>query len=455
MAGELADPVMQPAPTRLVADGYDRLMSLTLRHEFYGGDLCADFDISPTVPTQALLSQFGLLWRPLPGGIVVLYQTRRSEALVRYLLDERKSRKEAQNAPSGDKHTTFTGAWTRLTFTLTLKNDLFSNFTAIPFAMPGDMKPGDYALYISNRYVKEPLRNPAQLNSDWNLHWRSLPAVIFSPQHLHIPTPHDALEFVLYDTSGRAILSADRYFSPDSATDTVSEALKRARLTPNVDMHISMAGERPGLFSYEFKKAGGRGESTEFFYSGMRDAPLLFVDLFLASPETARDAPTVGGYYPVSLPDEVLNPAIRAAAGSGAKSTSAATGGSIKPYDYEFVFDARKTIWIYYIVLPSREVAAKDLAIVADPPATVEFGVPQPVTLPTGAAAYRFIANSALPLRRRSEIRLRLLAGAAQTNGSRRTLLERLPTPSAERITAYPAGPLTDDTAASEIFVYL
>jgi hypothetical protein len=213
-----------------------------------------------------------------------------------------------------------------------------------------------------------------------------------------------------------------------------------------------MASETPGLFSHDIKVKNHETVETrltEFFYAGTRTAPLLLADLFLASPET-DDSNAVSGSYPIELPEQLPKNITNAAANAEAQRR-------IKPLDYEFYFEARKTTWIYYIVLPSGEATVKDLAIEADPKDALEFHAPpEKVKLPTGAWAHRFVATKAVPLRRRSNIALRLRAGGGPGNGSARNLLNRLPTPSAERITARPAGrPLTDASAASEVFVYL
>jgi hypothetical protein len=452
MATDLAD------LAKHAADGeasYERLMSLMLRHEFYGGEPCPDFAIAPTGPTQALMSTLGLIARPRRGGIDIIYHTSRCAGIVRYLHEERKLRQDAQATHAGDRDTSYKGSWSRLTFTLSLKNDLFANFTAIPLPMPHMMRPGEYALYLSNRYVKQPdakkpAGQPMQLNSVWEEHWRYLPPVIFSPEHLHIATPPDAIEFILYSTSGRALLRADPHYLPPLGNKS-SEIPARAHLSPGLDMHVSMANETPGLFSHQIKvknhvMAGRR--TTEFFYSGKHTAPMLFADLFLADPEVENRQAGVSGSYPIKLPEQLPNNITSAAADAEAQRR-------ITPLDYEFCFEARKTTWIYYIVLPSGGAAVKDLEIVADPKDALEFHGPEKVKLPTGAWAHRFVARKAMPLQHRSGVSLRLRSGGLPGNGSSRILLERLPTPSAERITAWPPGPLINATAASEVFVYL
>lgn len=457
MATDLADLADLAKHAAEGQPSYARLMSLTLRHEFNDGEPCTDFAIAPTGPTQALMSTLGLIARPRRGGIDIIYHTGRCAAIVRSLHDERRLRKDGRTTHAYDRERSHKGSWTRLTFTLTLKNELFANFTAIPLPMPHMMGPGEFALYLSNRFVKPPHAKqsgePAQLYSEWERHWRRLPPVIFSPEHLHIPTPPDAVEFALYSTSGRALLRADPDYRPPANVpgDKRRELPARVRLKPGSDVNVSMANETPGLFSHEVKfnrtHETIHTRTTEFFYSGTRAAPLLFADLFLASPE-ADDPNKVSGSYPIELPDRLPNNMTDAAANAEAQRC-------ITPVDYEFSFEARKTTWIYYIVLPSGEAAVAGLAIVSDPDDALEFHPPETVKLPTGAWAHRFVATTAMPLRRRSDVPLRLRAGGGPGNGSARILLERLPTPSAERIIAWPRGPLTGTTAASEVFVYL
>ena len=206
-----------------------------------------------------------------------------------------------------------------------------------------------------------------------------------------------------------------------------------------------MANEGPGLFSYEIRDKDRKLLANEgFFHSALPLAPLLFVDLFLASPDEPANAES--GSYPVTLPNQLENEPTPAAANAAAQK-------HIMPRDYEIHFQARETIWTYYIVLPSGEAASKDLAIRAEPLDSLEFDGPDDVTLPTGTPASCFTARTPAPLRRRSDISLRLQSGGIPGNGSTRILLERLPTPSAERIGLPPRS--TDGTASSEVFVYL
>src|SRR5436305_15288484 len=78
---------------------YERLMSLSVRHDFYGrSGLCRDFVIAPTAATQTLLRNLGLIARPRPGGFDVFYHSSRAAAIVRHLCNRRDDHGEKQFA---------------------------------------------------------------------------------------------------------------------------------------------------------------------------------------------------------------------------------------------------------------------------------------------------------------------------------------------------------------------
>ena len=461
MASVPSSHVDRPSPKYV---RYERLMSLTVRHDFYNGDLFPDFTITPTAPTQTLLRNLELIARPRRAGIDILYHTDHSGAILRYLHNHGRHRSDETPPPHDqsrayNKSWTYDGCWSRLTFTLSTANELFTNFTELPLTKTLDeMRPPENVLYLSNRYTEPVHGKPARLIADRSSRVVSVPQVNFSPVNLDFAVPPGATEFILYDTSGRAILRAspdypreDKPLTDKSPKNKWSEIPPRAHLTSSKaggSVDVSMANEGPGLFSYEIYQTADKDRrllaNEEFFYAGTQAAPLLFVDLFLASPDEPANAES--GRYPIVLPEQLADEPTHAAANAAAQK-------HITPCDYELRFKARKTIWTYYIVLPSGEVASTDLAIRAEPQGSLEFRGPHNVTLPTGVPATRFTARKAVPLRRRSDISLRLQSGGDPGNGSARILLERLPTPSAERISPPPQS--TGGAATSEIFVYL
>src|SRR4029079_7486692 len=131
-------PAMSPAPHhRLVTRGrtpapgagnlpyggsrityYRRLARVSLRHGYYraSGGACPDLAVRPTAWTAARMRTLGLLFRAEEAGFSVLYDELRERQLLDFLRREQGPR----------------GAWTRLCFTLSLRNPWFVNFTALP-----------------------------------------------------------------------------------------------------------------------------------------------------------------------------------------------------------------------------------------------------------------------------------------------------------------------------------
>ncbi len=106
---------------------------------------------------------------------------------------------------------------------------------------------------------------------------------------------------------------------------------------------------------------------------------------------------------------------------------------------YTLNFAPRLTRWRYLVASRNGTLAPETLRIVTRDGEDAGFALDEaPVTLPDGRPAARLSARNARPLLARPQAELRLegkpLAGRVRT----RTLVERLPAPTAERI--LPAG---------------
>src|SRR5689334_11954090 len=110
---------------------YDRLMSVTMRHEFYGGAECSDLAIEPTTATQVLLRNLRLIAKPRRTGIDILYRTGHAAAMLRYFLEARGRRRRGARSRF-DLPRMGKGSWSRLTLAFELRNPLFVNFTGMP-----------------------------------------------------------------------------------------------------------------------------------------------------------------------------------------------------------------------------------------------------------------------------------------------------------------------------------
>jgi hypothetical protein len=431
-------PANRPPPKDLKY--FDRLLSITVRHEYYaagssGLGPCPDLVITPTRETQALLRNLGLLLRPRAAGVDILYNTGRAAAIVRHLWTQQDHRGSAPVSPL-DNPRVGHGSWSRLTFTFAISNPLFTNFTD----MPSTIRPGADCVYVSNRALDDGAALPLQ--------WSTATAVqaqTFSPAHVRISTDKypNAAQVLLLEPSGRCILSAEKDYAPPAAGsisqhELTGSGLRRIGFKPGQDIHVDMSREAPGRYSYVIKPSPN--VETPLIYAATPEAPLLLVDLFLADPEPRAAAP---GPYPIKLPRARPGP------GSGPAENAEALA-QIRPRDYEIRFAARKTVWTYYIAFPFGAGAASALTIEPQSTDAPAFSGPELVTLPTGRAAHQFTAKSACPLRARPAAALRLRG--ALGGGPARILLDSLPLPSAESV-----RPSRDpkQPAASDVFVHL
>jgi hypothetical protein len=468
---------------------YERLMSLSVRHDFYGrSGLCRDFVITPTAATQILLRNLGLVAKLRPDGFDVFYHSSRAAAIVRYLWNRRD---DHQRPGHFDLPRMTSSSWDRLTLTFTLDNPLFTNFTELPF----EVRPGRDCLYLSNRDASAG-DGTVRLAADWQsrIPIQETQKVTFSAAYLHLPTalrvadggapkggasptalsvaggrapkrgdPPNARRAVFYDASGRAFLRAYRPLEksakkPDAAAGSPAYQEQVVKLfpprnrppsigiNPETNLHLDMTREPAGRYSYAITTDEFRakpGAEKPFLYTGMDDAPLLMVDLFLDRPSDWSG----GDWFPIKLRQETLPK----------KATEqSVVKHYVTPRDYEIHFEARETIWTYYVVLPAGSTASDSLSIEvvkAEPPrdgAPLTF-VRSSTTL-AGRPASVFTAERPWRLQSRSDVSLRLRGAGAYGGGSDRILLDRLPLPSAETI----LPPRTaDGHAVSEVFVYL
>jgi hypothetical protein len=419
---------------------FDRLLSITVRHEYYaagssGFGLCPDLVMVPTRETQVLLRNLGLLLRPRAAGVDILYNTGGAAAIIRHLWTQQDRRGSAPISPLDNPRVRY-GSWSRLTFTFAISNPLFTNFTKTPSAI----RPGADCVYLSNKAVED--------DGALNLQWSKATALqekTFSPAHVRISTDKypNATQVLLLEPSGRCILSAEKDYAPPAAGsisqhESTESGLHRVGFEPGRDIHVDMSREAPGRYSYVIKPSPN--VETSLIYAAAPESPLLLVDLFLADPEPRT---ALRGLYPIKLPQTRPGP------DSGPDENAKAIA-LITPRDYEIRFAARKTIWTYYIVFPSGAGAASALTIEPQSANTPAFFGPNPVTLPTGRAAHQFKAKSSCALHARPTAVLQLRGALA--GGPARILLDSLPLPSAESVrpSRDPKRP-----AASDVFVYL
>lgn len=491
-------------PTRAM-DGYECLMSVTVKHDFYGTDAhgapksCPDFMIEPTRPSQSLLHYLGLIARRRRDGIDILYRPKHCAGIIQYLWQRRHRRIWAKRSEY-DLPSARAGCWSRIGLTFTLRNELFANFTDIPLsadttgpaiagARPGQAVgltyiPGRVALHISNRFCAqptgeaikhrggEPNKQPAgratKLTSKWAERAVRMPPTGVWPGNIELFTDksadgsNDPTDLRLYDTSGLTLLyarpSAKKWF--DAQTDETKEKTEKTttprytELTPGQLVHARLGDAAAGLYACEISYPDRPDrQRTEFIFSNQRTPPLMFADLHFASPDPDDEAAESQGCYPIVVPPD-------------AETFPETPTEQVTPCHYEVWFEARRTTWIYYIVLPPSAGTGAGLAIEPGTEKGPRFHGPRAFTLPTDVTAYKFTSTKPWPLRHRPDVLLRLRGLGSSGGGANRILLERLPVPSAERLSfaKAPAGGApqpsrshapTDNAFTSEMFVYV
>ncbi|MEW6642415.1 MAG: hypothetical protein AB1586_18050 [Pseudomonadota bacterium] len=418
-------------------------MSLTVRHEFHGpAETCTDFNIVPTAATQTLLRNLGLVAKPRRDGIDVFYYTGQAAALLRHLHTRRDAHGREPRSDF-DQPRLRTASWSRLTFLFMLGNPAFASYTDMPLTA----RPGSCALYLSNQaLVHHPAGEsqaerppPWQLAVDWS-QLVPMQEVNFSPAYISIATPKNASRVVIYDTSGRAIVIAERASgamsaAPPSPSPAITHPQQRIAFVPGQTIYLDMSNEHAGRYSYSIT-TDTAGPEIAFLYPGLQHVPLLLADLFLDGSE-AGDARGLPIALPDRLPDHFDN---------------GAAVDHITPVDYEIHFQARQTIWTYFVMFPAGSAPVKHLTIEAASEGSPTFDGPHAVRLPGGRTAHQFTAQAPCALRSRPDLTLRLRGANDHDGNTTRILLDRLPLPPAE-LSGLPSAP--GAPAHSDVFVYL
>jgi hypothetical protein len=128
-----------------------------------------------------------------------------------------------------------------------------------------------------------------------------------------------------------------------------------------------------------------------------------------------------------------------------------AAGEPVAPVRYEMVFEARKTRWRYVVVDRAGTLDVEQLAIV-EPGGTADpFRRERPdPQVPGGARTAAFLSEKVLPVLRRPRARFRLEGIPRAGRRSVRPLVDPLPAPGAQSLTAR-----ADGAAVSEIYVFV
>lgn len=420
---------------------FDRLMEVAINNTFYNvsGSLCPDFSVTPTHKTQNIIRSLGMLFRDRGAGFSVLYDTKRTAGLQRYL---------RWHAPAA-KSDTDDGAETRLSFALNLRNPNFYYFTDIPF----DFDVGKQCYYASNQMAHAIDGRIVLTEDEFMPESKPLPAV---EGQLDIPfknaTAIEVLDVLgnvvqcyprniptdLYDADpplqGITCRDVDNYMKlyPDAVTKSLDIC--------TINFFLLPAGR------YTIRYVDSDEKEFSVIYRANNHQALCFIDLFLTDPVVGG-----AGIYPVRDLDS-KNPIIIDVA-------------------YNLNFQARSTRWEYFIVPPAKGAQLHDLHITGtngkgEP---VAFSLARQVPIGLDTTAYLKISEVDLQLQSHSECVFKLSGRIQHPKGMTTrdsTLMPRLPVASPNRVepilpTKDPSNGVDDQklivepTYGSAIYVYL
>lgn len=384
---------------------YARLARVSIRHTFYNasGGECPDFTVRPTGATTALLRSLGMLFKPAPDGFSVLYDTLQQKRLLSYLAARRDERdREGKVVP---------GAWTRLSFLLSLRNPLFVNLSDLPI----DLNPATRNLYLSNRTAHSRLGEMVLLTPGSRATAAELVPV--TAGQLAQPVTAAVKDVRVLAISGEEVLRAPRCRVRTEMVDG-REVETTSGCTDRVFLDLGTLPE--GLYTVQkVDYDGGVVDAGTWLYTSLYPMPLGFVDLLFSDPDGGGT-----GVYPVTLPPE-----------------GSSEGGWIVPggVDYTLRFTRRSTWWSYYVMPQDPRGELTDLRIehLREPGLQdgrpVRFLGPCKVRLSGGERAWRFLSACPIPLEQRSRLHLRLHGRtAAMTHPG--PLMDRLPLASPQQV---------------------
>lgn len=394
---------------------YAQLARVTVRHTFYNaaGGECRDFDVRPTGYTAVLLRQLGMLLKIQADGFSVLYDTQNTRRLLSYLRGE----------------VNVYGAWTRLTFLMSLRNPSFVSFTDIPIGT----NPSTENFYLTSAEAHT-WNGATLLTPGSQVAGTQLVPITGGQLAQHVDD--SVVRVKVRALSGETVMCKPRCVTaraartrpPDQMTCCDDEAPPRARRAGEPE-DAEPCDEGPGeqrctdvlYFDlatlpedwYTVEKVGVNGPIApvaHYLYTSLYPMPLCFVDLLFSNPDGRA-----GGVYPVTL-------------GTGDDHA----GARVTPVDYTLRFTRRSTWWSYYVLPRDPTVELSDLRVEQnDEPArpdapAVRFLGPCRVILPGGMRAWRFLSSTRLPLEQRSTVSLRLVGRRSGTRHDE-TLVSRLP----------------------------
>ncbi|MBK8251176.1 MAG: hypothetical protein IPK82_00715 [Polyangiaceae bacterium] len=370
---------------------YKPLATLTVKNSYNNGQdgRSSDLLIRPTTTTVTLLKSLNLLFKPTGDGFLVLYNQRHEFGLLQYIRN---------NAiPDTGEY------WTRLSFTLTVRNPYFIGATRFPIAA----NPVIDNFYLTNIEARKRC-GIIRLNPPGAFLPKNRFPVLPVEFEMRVPLGGG---YQIIDISGTVVSFAygvEQRRPPGTAPD-------RRRKFGDVDILFVQMGLLPEA-KYFVQATDAWGEPAPAYslgwciYTAAAPAPLFFFDLLFARPYNGCP-----GIFPIDP-------------------TSKGVPSPIEQVDYTLQFFARSTTFRYRIIQDTKA-RYSGFQIESAGGCGPTFSADLPVTLPDGTTARQIQSNRRVKLAQQPQLHLRL---KGLRNGQWEPLVDRLPIPTPMAVTPLP-----------------
>lgn len=339
VAARAADAVKSASAARLEPGRYFTFIRIDVRHSFFNSTkgMCDQIAIRPTSATARQLALFGLVARPRPDGIDILWASGlrdRAVAQLRPFMEHIAELPAAEGAQMAEAlgQELFGQA---LFFTISLSNPLFANFTD----MPSGFRIGDPPLLLSNRSAA---RRPGK----------------------------DGEADLIVDWARRAGRGSPSTAPPAMASWAI-----------NANARAEPAQTGAPLVATGIASGSGGQKLIE-----TRSRRFALLDLYLVRAKGAVPAAGQWDGMPISLDP-------------GGHNADSHGGGIFHPCVYTLTFKARETRWRYFVAARSGELNTDGLAVVGPDGADARFALaPEPRLLPDGRRAACLASLDPLPI---------------------------------------------------------
>lgn len=387
-------PAKRPATAATPVDGILTLFEIGFSHAYFNrqdGACPGLLRAQPTKATAAAMARLGLSFHARSTGFAVCVPQSRVAALAAFVANSARP----QAAPAG--------CWAWLSFEVAAEDSGFLGMTAVPL----DFAPAAAKFHVSN---------------------------------LATAKFHGGLRFAgtaprgqrIYPVRGPKIAAPASEGHTAQIVDLSGQPLAIAPGGSPAAPAFDLSAQPYGFYTLQYVPQAAKGAAApgSFVYAAAGNAAFCTIDLVLAQPAADAGDPSA---FPLPPPD-------------GTAQTPQPQSVAL-----DLAFDARSTLWRYYVVSQAaRGRLASDVAISG----TAATFAKSAATLPNGERALAFSADKPLPLRQASPYRFALAGHRKGKDGSKDPIaVAHLPTASPQNVWPDPGGNAM--AGLSEIYVYL